>query len=231
MELRNVVLLVDDDRTLSPLVKEYLLAKNYECVLFHNGYDALKFLQENSVDICVLDIKMPMKDGFELSRDIRSLNPEVPFLFLTGESDKEDKIKGLEAGAEDYITKPFSMQELELRIKAIMRRYTKQQEIKLENPILQVGKYQFNASSRELILGQNIKKLSAIEAKLLSLFCESQDWVIDREIALKRIWSDENNFRERSLNVYISKLRTYLKEDPNIEIMNIHGTGYKLHIR
>ncbi|MBK7231591.1 MAG: response regulator transcription factor [Saprospiraceae bacterium] len=173
MVLRNVVLLVDDDRTLSPLVKEYLLAKNYECVLFHNGYDALKFLQENSVDICVLDIKMPMKDGFELSRDIRALNPEVPFLFLTGESDKEDRIKGLEAGAEDYITKPFSMQELELRIKAILRRYTKQQEIKLENPIVQIGKYRFNASSRELIQGQETKKLSAIEAKLLSLFCES----------------------------------------------------------
>ncbi|MBK9272080.1 MAG: response regulator transcription factor [Saprospiraceae bacterium] len=225
------VLLVDDDRTLSPLVKEYLQAKSYQCDLFHNGFEALKFLHENSVDICVLDIKMPLKDGFELARDIRILLPEVPFLFLTGETDKEDRIKGLEAGADDYIIKPFSMQELELRIRAVLRRYLGHHKPKSDSLIYQIGIYRFNPSSRELKNEQSIRKLSAIEAKLLNLFCQSEDWIIDREVALKRIWSDENNFRERSLNVYVSKLRNYLKEDPSIEIMNIHGSGYKLYFK
>lgn len=231
MEEKIKILLVDDDRALSPMVREYLEAKEYDCSLFHNAFEALKFLETDSVDLCILDIKMPVKDGFELAREIRMINPEIPFIFLTGENEKEDRIRGLEAGADDYITKPFSMHELELRVKAILRRYMSQYTTKAETTKYSIGIYEFDPGTRELKSQGEIKKLSSIESKLLLMFCQSHDWIIERDQALKKIWDDENSFRERSLNVYISKLRQYLKEDASIEILNIHGSGYKLLIR
>ena len=231
MREKYEILLVDDDRTLSPLVKDYLETKEFDCVLFHTATDALAYLEKHSVDVCILDIRMPEKDGYTLATEIRLLNPETPFLFLTAESNKEDRIKGLEAGAEDYITKPFSMKELELRLKIILRRFTPEDMIKSSSSFYQIGLYRFDPGSRELQFENHTQKLSAIESKLLQLFCVSPEWVIERDYALKKIWSDENNFRERSMNVYISKLRQYLKLDPAIEIQNIHGAGYKLYIR
>jgi len=225
------ILLVDDDRSLSPMVKEYLEAKDFECHLYHNAFDALDTFKKSEFSLCILDIRMPMKNGFQLAEEITQLRPNTPFLFLTGQTEKEDRIKGLEAGADDYITKPFSMQELFLRIKAILKRTENYQKIKKGITQYDIGKLKFNADTREIANTLVPVKLSAIETKLLKLFCEAEDGIVYRDNALKQIWDDENSFRERSLNVYVSKLRQYLKDDPNIEILNIHGTGYKLLIR
>lgn len=225
------LLLVDDDRSLSPMVKEYLEAKEFECHLYHNAYDALEQLKKRGFDLCILDIRMPLKNGFQLAEEIQQLHPNTPFLFLTGNIEKDDRIKGLEAGADDYITKPFSMQELYLRIKAILKRTEMHSITKRAITQFEVGKYKFNSDSREIYDVSDPIKLSAIESKLLKMFCESEDGIILRDNALRQIWDDENSFRERSLNVYVSKLRQYLKGDPNIEILNIHGTGYKLAVK
>ncbi|MBK9256644.1 MAG: response regulator transcription factor [Saprospiraceae bacterium] len=222
------ILLVDDDRSLSPLVKEYLEAKDFQCSLFHNAFDALDAFKKTAFTLCILDIRMPMKSGLELAEDLKVIQPDIPFLFLTGQTDKEDRIKGLEAGADDYITKPFSMQELYLRVQAILRRVETYSKLKSETAIFQIGRFKFNASTREISQIESKIKLSAIEARLLKMFCDSSDGIILRDTALRQIWDDENSFRERSLNVYVSKLRQYFKEDPNIEILNIHGTGYQL---
>lgn len=228
---QTLILLVDDDRSLSPMVKEYLEAKDFTCHLHHNAYDALEDLKRFSFNLCILDIRMPLKNGFQLAEEIKTLQPDTPFLFLTGNTEKDDRIKGLEAGADDYITKPFSMQELYLRVKAILKRtemYTNHRKTAAQ---FDIGKFKFNADSREIVDTLDPIKLSAIESKLLRMFCESHDGIVLRDHALKQIWQDENSFRERSLNVYVSKLRHYLKGDPNIEILNIHGTGYKLLIK
>ncbi|MBK9151767.1 MAG: response regulator transcription factor [Saprospiraceae bacterium] len=231
METPKRLLLADDDRSLSPLVQEYLESKGFVCHLHHNGFDALDDFRKSRFNLCILDIKMPMKSGYELAAEIKNLEPDIPFLFLTGQADKEDRIKGLEAGADDYITKPFSMQELYLRIKAILKRTEMYGRLKNQHTKHEIGSYLFDAESREISRDSQIIKLSAIENKLLKLFCTAADGIVLRDEALKHIWEDENNFRERSLNVYVSRLRNYFKEDPGIEFMNIHGTGYKLVVK
>jgi len=231
MDKIKKILLVDDDRLLSPLVKEYLEAKEFECHLHHNAFDALEEFKKSVFSICVLDIRMPMKNGFQLAEEITQFRPETPFLFLSGQTEKEDRIKGFEVGADDYITKPFSMQELYLRIKAILKRTENYQNIKKGVTDYAIGNYRFDTQTREIRNSGEAFKLSAIESKLLKLFCDAEDGIIYRDLALKQIWEDENSFREKSLNVYVSKLRQYMKEDSNIEILNIHGTGYKLVIR
>ena len=231
MSTKQKILLVDDDRSLSPLVQEYLEAKDFECHLYHNAFDAFSNFKKLQYNLCILDIRMPMKNGFELASEIKLLEPDIPLLFLTGQTDKEDRIRGLEAGADDYITKPFSMQELYLRIKAILRRTERVHQLKKENSHFEIGKYRFDADAREISGNHYAVKLSTIEARLLRMFCEATDGIIYREAALKQIWDDTNSFRERSLNVYISKLRQYLRDDPDIEILNIHGSGYKMVIK
>jgi two-component system OmpR family response regulator len=226
------ILLVDDDRTFVPLVGEYLESKGLRVALRHSGDEGLDAFRRGQFDLCVLDVKMPLKDGFRLAEEIRALAPGVPLIFLTGETAKEQRIRGLTIGADDYVTKPFSMEELFLRIMAIWRRVGQQaQRKRQENPVFQVGAYQFNAASRELTLATQTTKLSAIEARLLQLFCESENGIITRETALRKIWGDDDMLRGRSLNVYVSKLRQYLKDDPAIEILNVHGEGYQLVVR
>jgi two-component system, OmpR family, response regulator len=225
------ILIVDDDRTLSSMVKEYLEAKGFECNLYHNAFEALENFKPGIFTMCIFDVRMPLKDGFELSSDIKKLDSFIPFLFLTGQTEKEDRIRGLEAGADDYITKPFSMLELYLRIQAILRRAVTYQQPNGSQTTYHIGKFIYNSSTRELIFASKPTKLSALESKLLTLFCKAQDGVIHRDMALKLIWEDEYNFRERSLNVYVSKLRGYLQKDPDIEILNIHGVGYKMIFR
>lgn len=225
------LLLVDDDRTLSPMVKEYLEAKGFSCDLCHNAFEGLEKFRNQNYSLCILDVKMPMKSGFELASEIRLLHPEVPFLFLTGEIEKEKRIQGLELGADDYITKPFSMQELYLRVLAILRRTEAPGQKKNETISYSIGLYTFNPGTRELEKNGQIQRLSAIESKLLKLFCDAENGIIERDTALKLIWDDENNFRERSLNVYVSKLRNYLGEGEMITFLNIHGSGYKMVIR
>jgi DNA-binding response OmpR family regulator len=225
------LLLVDDERAFSALTQEYLEAKGHSVALYHNAIDAFTAFQAQPFDLCILDIKMPIKDGFALAEEIRNSQPEMPIIFLTGQTDKKDRIKGLTIGADDYITKPFSMEELCLRVQAIMRRVKTQEKQKQDAPPAAIGNYVFRIQTRELQFQNQVQKLSAIEAQLLHLFCESGTGMIERETALRQIWKDEEMLHGRSLNVYVSKLRQYLKKDPAIEILNVHGVGYQLVVK
>lgn len=218
------VLLAEDDENLGPLLKEYLKAKSYEADLAVNGEEALKFFHRNPYDICVLDIMMPIKDGITLSKEIRAINSDIPIIFLTAKSLKDDVLEGFKSGADDYITKPFSMEELLYRMEAVLRRIKKDKN----RQEFSIGKYSFNANKQLLILGDNQQKLTTKESELLKLLCQNKNQVLERNFALKTIWIDDNYFNARSMDVYITKLRKYLQEDPSIEILNIHGKGFKL---
>jgi two-component system OmpR family response regulator len=232
MAQEPVLLLVDDDLTLSPLVKEYLDAKGMDCTLCHNAFDALAVFKNRDFDLCLLDVQMPMKSGFALAQEMIAYKPAIPFLFLTGQAEKEDRIRGFETGAEDYIIKPFSMQELALRIKAILRRTQLSGSLSFahKEPIAFRG-FVFQPDTRELMHGEVIQPLSEIESRLLTMFLQSPDKIVLRDVALKQLWKDEHLFRDKSLNVFVSRLRQFLKADPAIEIQNIHGTGYRMIIR
>lgn len=223
------ILFVDDEQQFSEMTKEYLEAKGFNVTLKHSADEGLSSFKVNAYNICIFDVKMPIKDGFSLAEDIRALDENIPIVFLTGQTQKESRIKGLTIGADDYITKPFSMEELFLRIKVILKRVTVQEK---KNPDhFKIGKYSFDALARELKLGVETVKLSAIEAKLLELFCKNLNNIIQREFALNRIWQDEDYLKGRSLNVYVSKLRSFLKGDENIEILNVHGEGYRMVVK
>ena len=231
MDPSTHILFVDDERQFSSMTAEYLEAKGYSLRMEHSGDGGLQAFRTGQFDLCILDVKMPMKDGFTLAGEIRELDPHVPIIFLTGQTDKEDRIKGLSIGGDDYITKPFSLEELALRIENILRRVRIQQVSREQSEHFQIGRFHFNPHTRELKLEGDPMGLTGIEAKLLQLFCESEDGMVSRETALKRIWGDDDYLRGRSLNVYVSKLRNYLKQDPNIEILNVHGEGYKMVVR
>ena len=217
-------LLAEDDENLGPLLKEYLKAKEYETDLAVNGEEALKLFHKNPYDICVLDIMMPIKDGLTLSKEIRAINSNIPIIFLTAKSLKDDVLEGFKTGADDYITKPFSMEELLYRMEAVLRRVKKDKN-KLS---FNIGNYSFNAEKQILKINDNEVKLTTKESDLLKLLCQNQNQILERNFALKTIWIDDNYFNARSMDVYITKLRKYLQEDPSIEILNIHGKGFKL---
>ena len=223
------ILFVDDEQQFSAMTKEYLEAKGFKVTLKHNADEGFSSFKSNQYNLCIFDVKMPIKDGFSLAEDVRSLDEDIPIIFLTGQTQKEDRIKGLTIGADDYITKPFSMEELFLRINAILKRVTKQE--KSLPTKFDIGKYNFDSITRELSVKTETVKLSAIESKLLQLFCENKNGLVKRDFALNRIWQDEDYLKGRSLNVYVSKLRTYLKEDDRIEILNVHGEGYRMVIK
>ena len=222
------ILMVDDERQFSAMTQEYLEARGLQVTLVHNGETGKERFQSEAFDLCVLDVKMPIKDGFTLAEELRSLQEGIPIIFLTGQQEKEDRIRGLKLGADDYITKPFSMEELYLRIQNILRRVKVQAVEKLAREQFEIGKFKFDPTTRILKLDTSEWKLTAIEARLLRMLAMHQDDVLERELALKRIWGDEDFLRGRSLNVYVSKLRQYLSADPSIEIMNVHGVGYKM---
>jgi len=231
MNKKHHLLIVDDDKALSPMVEEYLSAKGYTTTLCHNATDGYhKFTTEN-IDLCILDIRMPMKNGFELAKEIMEHSPEKPFLFLTSEAEKKKRIEGLKMGASDYILKPFSMEELYLRVKLILKRNHYQEKNSSEISEFTIGAYQFNSNTRELTFKKNTQKLSTIETQLLQLFCNSEDGYVNRDIALKQIWEDEHLVKTRSLNVYVSKLRKYLSEDESITFHNVHGMGYRMSVK
>ena len=219
------VLLAEDDENLGSLLKEYLIAKGYKTDWFMNGELAYKNFVKNHYDFCIFDIMMPIKDGISLAKDIRLLNSSMPILFLTAKSQKDDILAGFEVGADDYITKPFSMEELIYRIEAILRRTHHQPSKQSE---FTIGKLLFNADLQVLTFEENQQKLTTKEAELLKLLCINKNMVLERNFALKTIWIDDNYFNARSMDVYIAKLRKYLKEDSSIEILNIHGKGFKL---
>jgi DNA-binding response OmpR family regulator len=181
--------------------------------------------------MCLLDVMMPKRDGFSLAAEIRKVDATVPIIFLTAKSMKEDKIEGFKVGADDYITKPFSMEELELRIGAILRRTSKTKFESDEQKTFKIGKFTFNHDDRSLTLDGKSQNLTTKEAALLRLLCLHQNNLLERDVALKSVWHDDNYFTGRSMDVYITKLRKYLKEDENIEIINVHGSGFRLMIK
>ena len=226
MEENLKILLCEDDENLGMLLREYLQAKGYEAVLCPDGEAGYREYQKTKFDICVLDVMMPKKDGFSLAQDIRQQNAELPIIFLTAKTLKEDILEGFKIGADDYITKPFSMEELVMRIEAILRRVKGKKT--RENTIYHIGRFTFDTQKQLLSIGDKQTKLTTKENELLALLCAHANEILQRDYALKTIWIDDNYFNARSMDVYITKLRKHLKEDDQIEIINIHGRGYKL---
>ena len=228
METKKKILLCEDDENLGMLLREYLLAKNYETTLCPNGEEGLKtFNSDEHFDLCVLDVMMPIMDGFTLATEIRQIDAEVPIIFLTAKTLKEDVLEGFRCGADDYITKPFSMEELTFRIEAIMRRVAS--TVKKEKTLFHIGRYTFDAVKQSLSEdGEEVKKLTTKENELLRLLCNNANKVLQRDYALRTVWEEDNYFNARSMDVYITKLRKLLSHDETLEIINIHGKGYKL---
>jgi DNA-binding response OmpR family regulator len=222
------LLLAEDDRNLGNILKNYLDAKGYSTTLCLNGQEAVDAFSKKEFDICILDIMMPLKDGFAAATEIRAVNKKVPILFLTAKALQEDKLKGFEIGADDYITKPFSMEELLLRMQAILRRTDETLKSASNGNIYTIGNYQFDYNRQTLIIKSKEQKLTSKEAGLLKLLCTHANAVLDRHTALKEIWNDDSYFNARSMDVYIVKLRKYLRDDPRVELLNVHGIGFKL---
>ena len=226
MEETIKILLCEDDENLGMLLREYLQAKGYSTVLCPDGEQGFKEFTKNKYDIAVLDVMMPKKDGFTLAQDIRQANADLPIIFLTAKTLKEDILEGFKIGADDYITKPFSMEELVFRVEAILRRVRGKKT--KESTLYHIGKFVFDTQKQLLTIGDQQTKLTPKENELLALLCSHANEILQRDFALKTIWIDDNYFNARSMDVYITKLRKHLKDDDQIEIINIHGKGYKL---
>lgn len=226
MDEKQRILLCEDDENLGMLLREYLQAKNFETKLCPDGEAGYKAFLKGSFDLCVLDVMMPKKDGFSLAKDIRQNNSDIPIIFLTAKTLKEDVLDGFKIGADDYITKPFSMEELVFRIEAILRRVKGKKN--RDRTTYKIGSFTFDTQKQILARGEKQTKLTTKESELLSLLCAHANEILQRDFALKTIWIDDNYFNARSMDVYITKLRKHLKEDESVEIINIHGKGYKL---
>ncbi len=220
------ILLAEDDINLGSVLKQYLNAKGYDVDLAIDGEEAFKTFMENEYDLCILDVGMPKKDGFTLAKDIRRINSKIPIIFLTVRSMKEDVLKGFDIGADDYITKPFNMEELLMRIEAILRRTGRLTESK--QTVFQIGKFTFDSVRQTLKIGDKVRKLTTKENELLKLLASNMNEVVERNYALKLVWGDDSFFNARSMDVYITKLRKYLSEDPSVKIINVHSVGFKL---
>ena len=225
--IENKILLVEDDPNLGSVLKEYLEIKGNNVTLAQDGKIGLETFEKGVFDFCILDVMLPVMDGFELGKKIRELDKNVPFLFLTAKALKEDRIEGFKSGADDYLTKPFSMEELSLRLEAILRR-TNIGPKKEEQKQYQIGKIHFDVTRQIITVEGKEQKLTTKESELLRMLCLNMNDTLKREEALIKIWGDDNYFTARSMDVFITKLRKFLKADPNIQIMNIHGSGYKL---
>jgi DNA-binding response OmpR family regulator len=222
------VLLAEDDKNLGNILKNYLEAKGYETKLSVNGEEALLSFKKEKFDFCILDVMMPLKDGYTLAREIRSIDKRIPILFLTAKSMPEDVLEGFKVGGDDYLSKPFSMEELLARMKAILRRITATSPEMPKDSTYKIGQYVFEYKRQSLIFNGLEQKLTSKESELLRLLCDHANRVLDRREALIRIWNDDSYFNARSMDVYIVKLRKYLKEDPAVELINVHGVGFKL---
>nr|WP_294862155.1 response regulator transcription factor [uncultured Fluviicola sp.] len=226
MGKQKSILLAEDDDNLGQLLQTFLKAKGYQVELARNGKHAYEKYTDGHFDFCIFDVMMPEMDGFTLAKEVRLIDPKVPILFLTAKAMKEDKLEGFESGADDYMTKPFTMEELLARIEAILRRTSPSDNE--ESEMQEIGTIQYEPVSRILHLKEENKKLTTKEGQLLHLLCKNRNEVLDRQAALRAIWGDDNYFNGRSMDVYIAKLRKLLKEDERIEILNIHGKGFKL---
>ena len=220
------VLYVEDELFLGKIVKETLETRGFDVIMESDGADVVRTFEDEQPDICILDVMLPNKSGFEIAEDIRKLNDDVPIIFLTAKTQTDDVVQGFKIGANDYIRKPFSMEELIVRIENALR-VRKDEPIVLSGDTIQLGKYQFHLNKQVLAIGKEEKKLSYRESELLKYLYGQRDKVIDRRDLLNHIWGNDSFFNSRNLDVYITKIRSYLKEDPSLEIITIKGVGYR----
>ena len=222
------ILLVEDDPSLGYVIQDNLTLKGYEVTLCRDGHEGEQMFLSSSYHLCILDVMLPRMDGFSLARSIRERDKEVPILFLTAKTMIEDKLKGFQTGADDYITKPFSLDELFYRIEVFLRR---SRNIDVAGKVINVGQFEFDPFSFTLRHNDLEKTLTQKEAEVLQLLYKNRDRVLKREEILTHIWGEDDYFMGRSMDVFISKLRKYLKTDPDIQIVNYHGVGFRLEIR
>jgi len=228
-DVKPKVLLVEDEPNLGNVLKDYLDVKGYETVLCTNGQEGFDKFTSDRFDLCILDIMLPIKDGYTLAQEIRQANHSVPIIFLTAKSLPDDRIQGFKAGADDYLTKPFNMEELLLRVQAVLKRTSGLPGVAEGDSQFVIGSYAFDSTRQMLTLeGGEARKLTSKESELLRLLALNMNRTLDRALALKTIWGDDSYFNARSMDVYITKLRKYLKDDDRLEILNVHGKGFKL---
>ena len=226
MNLGIKLLVAEDDPNLGTILKAYLTQKGYTVVWAKDGEEAMRNFDEEDVDACILDVMMPLKDGFAVAKEIRKIDKKVPIIFLTAKNLEADKLKGFEVGADDYITKPFSMEELLARLGATMRRSFN--EDRPDKNVFKIGAFTFDYVHQTLTIGDDVQRLTAKECDLLRMFAINYGQLVDRNTNLQRIWKYDSYFAARSMDVYITKLRKYLQADPTVEIVNVHGVGFTL---
>jgi len=228
----NKILLVEDDQNFGDVLRSYLEMHDYDVTLESDGEAGYGTFSRGAFNLCIFDVMMPKKDGFTLAKEVRQKDAEIPIIFLTAKALKEDVLEGFKIGADDYITKPFNSEELLFRVQAVLRRSQKKADPREEIKEFHIGKYHFNYPLRILTYSSDIEeeksKLSPKEAHLLRLFCMNKNEVLTRSEALTKIWGEDNYFTARSMDVFVTKLRKYLKKDESLEIVNIHGNGFRL---
>jgi DNA-binding response OmpR family regulator len=225
------ILLVEDDRNLGTVIHDYLEMSDYKVILARNGQEGLNEFNQGSYNLVLLDVMLPLVDGFSVAEEIRKTDCETPIIFMTAKSLKEDRLKGFKLGADDYITKPFSTEELKLRISAVLRRTQAKNNPATQNIVFTIGSHTFNYTNHLLISDGSERRLTKREAELLHLLCLNMNNILRRDIALKTIWGEDDYFMGRSMDVYITKLRKMLGTDPGVSIINIHNTGFKLDVK
>ena len=219
------ILLVEDNETLGYILKEYLELKSFSVQLAVDGVQGLKFFKKKGFDLCILDVMMPEKDGFSLAKEIKVLDPDMPLIFLTAKSLKVDVLKGFDLGADDYIVKPVEEEELVARVKAVLRRT---REVEPSETMYEIGDYVFDFQNQKLRIKESERQLTEREAKVLQLLCNHKGKLLSRQKVLKSVWNNSDYFTRRSMDVFISRLRKYLSDDPAIQITNVYGSGFIL---
>ncbi|MCX6251127.1 MAG: response regulator transcription factor [Bacteroidetes bacterium] len=228
MSRKTKILLVEDDPNFGSILKSYLELTEYEVILKQDGKQGLSAFRNSSFDLCILDIMMPEMDGFTLAREIKKIDEKLPLIFLTAKTLKQDILEGFRIGADDYLTKPFDSEVLLCKISAILKRNMENSESETEQEEISIGRFTFNHRLRQLIFDKQVQILSPKETELLKMMVRAKDGILSRKDALGKIWGTDNYFTTRSMDVFIARLRKYLKPDPSIEIINIHGNGYRL---
>lgn len=226
--MNTKILLVEDDPSLGFVIKDNLEMRGYQVTLCNDGESGETTFHSSAFDLCILDVMMPKKDGFTVARNIRKKNQQVPILFVTAKSMLEDKVEGFSAGGDDYITKPFSVEELQMRIEVFLRRSNTKEAV---DTVFKLGQFTFDSSNLTLSNADTTRTLTQKESDVLGLLCQNRERVLKREEILKSVWGDDDYFLGRSMDVFISKLRKYLKDDPNVQIVNYHGIGFRLEIK
>ncbi|MEE8576575.1 MAG: response regulator transcription factor [candidate division Zixibacteria bacterium] len=224
------ILLLEDDPNLGLIVQEHLQMAGYDVTLAVDGVNGLEEFKKGEFDLCLVDVMMPRKDGFAFAREVRQLDGKIPLIFLTAKSMKEDKIEGFKVGCDDYITKPFSVEELLLRVQALLRRSGSSGGKLKSQDQFEIGDYHFDHTRQILSIGESKQRLTPKEADLLRLLCLHMNETLERDVALREIWSDESYFTGRSMDVFISKLRKYFRDDESVQILGIHGKGFRLGV-